>query len=171
MKTKIKWICMISIFIILSSCNQANSNGNNLKQESLFEVVKTDKKSFKSVGDSYQFTFSGEVKNNSTNIYDEVYTILTVEFELDNGNIITEQDYHTGMFGNPGELEKAWKANEIRIIDERDGISSDFIPKRYKEYPIKKVIAILKFSTTDVINNTTDDFYYNLDITNIWKDL
>lgn len=171
MKTKIKWICAISIFVILSSCNQSNSNGNYLEQESPFKVVKIDKKSFKSIGDSYQFTFSGEVENKSTNIYDEVYTTMSIEFELENGNIITERDYNSGLWANPGELEKAWKPNEVRKIDERGGIDSDFVPKRYKDYPIKRVVAVLSFSTEDIINKTKDDFYYTLDITNIWKDL
>lgn len=171
MKTKIKWICTISIFVILSSCNQSNSNGNNLEQESPFEVVKVDKKSFKSVGDSYQFTFSGEVINNSINIYDKVYTMVSIELELENGNVITARDYSSGFWVDFGDLEKAWKPNEVRKIDERGGINSDFVPKRYKDYPIKKVVAVLSFSTEDVINKTKDDFYYNLDITNIWKGL
>jgi len=165
MKAKIKWICIISIFFIQSSCN-------NFKQESPFEVVEVSKKLFTYNGSYYLFTFKGSVKNNSVNIYDSVYTMVSIELELENGNIITARDYQSVFWGiDIGDLEKAWKPNEVRIIGEKKGINSDFIPKQYKEYPVKKVTAVLKFSADDIINRSKNEYYYRLDVTDVWNRL
>lgn len=171
MKTKINWICGISMFFILSSCNQSTSNGDTPEQETPFEVIKINKKSFHSVGNSYQFTFAGEVKNNSTNIYDKVYTMVSIELELENGNVITKSDYDSGLWADFGDLEKVWKPQEIRKIDERGGIDSDFLPKRYREYPVKNVTAVFTFISDDLINRNKTDYYYTIDVTDIWNKL
>ncbi|MBF2707435.1 hypothetical protein [Flavobacterium soyangense] len=167
MKSKTSILVLLSLLIM--SCNQKNNNADIT--ECPFEIIKAENNFFKKVGTKYQFTFTGATKNKSANIFDDVYTTLNVEFELDNGNILTREDYKSGLMTGFGDLEHAWKPNEIRQIDDNGGIDSDFIPEHYKQYPIKKVTAVIRFNTKDVMNGAEADYYYNMDITDIWKKL
>lgn len=162
-------------FVLLIALNllSCNSKGNDSQtiQNSPFKITKTIKSSFERHGDSYKYNFIGEVQNNSTNIYDDVYTTLEVQLELENGSIITERDYDSGLMTGFGDTEKVWKPNEVRKIDDHGGLDSDFIPAHYKEYKIKKIVAIFDFSTEDIVNHTKDTFTDTIDITKKWNAL
>ncbi|NIF07097.1 hypothetical protein F3J23_16795 [Chryseobacterium sp. Tr-659] len=161
------------VLLIVLNLLSCNSKGNNSQpiQTSPFKITKTIKSSFERHGDSYQYNFIGEAQNNSTNIYDDVYSTLEVQLELENGSIITERDYYSGMFTGFGDTEKVWKPNQMRKLDDRGGLESDFIPAHYKEYKIKKVVAIFDFKAEDIINHTKDTFTDTIDITKKWNAL
>lgn len=159
--------------LVLSTTLSCNSKGNDSHpiQKSPFKITKTIKSSFERHGDSYQYNFIGEAQNNSTNIYDDVYSTLEVQLELENGSIITERDYYSGMFTGFGDTEKVWKPNQVRKLDDHGGLESDFIPAHYKEYKVKKVVVIFDFKAEDIINHTKDTFTDTIDITKKWNAL
>jgi len=158
---------VLLIVLNILSCNSKGNDSQSI-QNSPFKITKTIKSSFERHGDSYKYKFTGEAQNNSTNIYDDVYTTLEVQLELVNGNIITERDYDSELMTGFGDTEKVWKPNEVRKIDDHGGLDSDFIPAHYKEYKIKKVVAIFDFSTEDLLNHTKNTFTDTVDITKQW---
>ncbi|MDR6546675.1 hypothetical protein J2810_002781 [Chryseobacterium rhizosphaerae] len=168
-----KTTTQLLILLIVLNLISCNSKGNDLQttQNSSFKITKITKSSFERHGDSYKYNFIGEAQNNSTNIYDDVYTTLEVQLELENGSIITEKDYDSGFMTGFGDTEKVWKSSEVRKIDDHGGLDSDFIPAHYKEYKVKKVVAIFDFSTEDIINHTKDTFTDTIDITKQWEAL
>lgn len=163
------------LFILLISLNlfSCNSTGNNSQSEQnkVFTITKITKSSFEKVGNTYQYNFIGEAQNNSANIYDDVYTTLEVQLELENGSVVTQRDYNSGLMTGFGDIEKVWKPNETRKIDDHGGLDSDFIPAHYKEYKVKKVIAIFDFDTKDIINHTKNTFTDTIDVTKQWNTL
>ncbi|WBV59893.1 hypothetical protein PFY12_12670 [Chryseobacterium camelliae] len=163
-------IFVLLIVLNLLSCN-SKENNSQPNQTNLFKITKITKSGFERFGDSYKYNFIGEARNNSINIYDEVYTTLKVQLELENGSIITERDYDSGLMTGFGDIEKVWKPNEVRKIDDHGGLDSDFIPAHYKEYKIKKVVAIFDFDTEDLTNHTKNTSFDTLDITKQWNAL
>lgn len=161
---------VLLIVLNLLSCNSKGNDSLPL-QNNPFKITKTIKSSFERHGDSYKYNFIGEAQNNSTNIYDDVYTTLEVQLELENGSIITERDYDSGFMTGFGDTEKVWKPNEVRKIDDHGGLDSDFIPAHYKEYRIKKVVAIFDFDTENLLNHTKTTFTDTVDITKQWISL
>ena len=170
MKTTITTLFAVVVTVNLLSCN-SKGNNSQTEQNNVFKITKITKSGFEKHGNSYKYTFTGEAQNNSTNIYDDVYTTLEVQLELENGSIITERDYQSGLMTGFGDIEKVWKPNEVRKIDDHGGLDSDFIPDHYKEYKIKKVIAIFDFDTEDLINHTKNTFADTIDITEQWNSL
>jgi hypothetical protein len=160
----------LSITLNFLSCN-SKENNSQYPQNNPFKIIKITKSGFEKHGDSYQYNFIGEAKNNSSNIYDDVYTTLEVQLELDNGSVITQRDYDSGLMTGFGDIEKVWNPNETRKIDDHGGLDSDFIPAHYKEYKVKKVVAIFDFDTENLINHTKNTFTDTVDITKQWNSL
>ncbi|MEC3876028.1 hypothetical protein [Chryseobacterium salviniae] len=167
MKTQLS-ILLISLNLL--SCNSTGKNSQS-EQNKVFTITKITKSGFEKVGNSYKYNFTGEAQNNSVNIYDDVYTTLEVQLELENGSIITERDYDSGLMTGFGDIEKVWKPNETRKIDDHGGLDSDFIPAHYKEYKVKKVVTIFDFDTKDIINHTNNTFTDTIDVTKQWNTL
>ena len=159
--------------LTLSSTLSCNSSGNNsqTKQNNVFKITEITKSDFEKHGNSYKYNFIGEAENISTNIYDGVYTTLEVQLELENGSIITQRDYNSGLMTGFGDTEKVWKPNEVRKLEDHGGLDSDFIPAHYKEYTIKKVTAVFDFDAEDIIKHTKDTFTDTIDITKQWNAL
>ena len=113
------------------------------------------------------------MKNISDVLYEEVYTTLEVEFILENDTTLTEKDYRDvlSIYTGFGDLEKGWKKNDIRSIGDKHILESDYIPKHFKEYPIKKVIAYLIFNCKDLVNKKSEQYYLGIDITSSWREL
>jgi hypothetical protein len=170
MKTTFTTVFTVLLTTILLSC-YSTGNNSQPEQNKVFTITKITKSGFEKHGNSYKYNFIGEAQNNSTNIYDDVYTTLEVQLELENGSIITERDYQSGLMTGFGDIEKVWKPNETRKIDDHGGLDSDFIPAHYKEYKVKKVVAIFDFSTEDIINHTKNTFTDTIDITKQWNTL
>lgn len=164
----IKKLIILSVASSILSCNHKESAPQDEKDK-IFEISKIVKSGFKKHGNSYKYTFIGEARNNSSNVYDDVYTTLEVQLELDNGSIITKQDYDSGFMTGVGDTEKVWKPNEVRKIDDHEGLDSDFIPVHYREYKVKKVVAVFDFDTEDLLNHTKNTFTDTIDITKQWN--
>ena len=177
---KIKFHILLFLSILTISCNQKENKTNDDTEETLFQEVSHSKSQFKNLGSRYQYLYQGNVKNTSSNVFDEVSIHMSVEFLLNNGNVLTREDYSEGGFFSGGEPVwiKVWKSKEIVLLGDKkrdefkgDEIKSDFIPKHYKDYPIKQVFAVLSFKATDVINQTKETYYSSIDITKEWKAL
>ncbi len=171
MRNRLLHTLVVALMVIQSSCNKNNVTDNSDKNP-FFEEIKIEKSDFRKIGNKYKYGFKAEVKNISTLLFDTVYTTLNVEFVLENGNIITQKDYESAlsMATGFGDYEKSWKPNEIRSIGDKMLVESDFIPDHFKDYPIVKVNAVIKYSCEDLINRTSEDFYTTIDITDIWND-
>lgn len=182
---KIKFCAVLSLLLLIISCNQKDNN-----TDSIFQEVSRTKSQFDKVGIYYKYLYKGDIKNISSNILDKVVTTVEVEFLLENGNVITQKDYQTVFPTSGMDFKYSWKPNEIMSIDDDEeknsrllyplsypdgdkgtGLSSGYIPSRYKDYPIKRVLAILYFETTDVVNQKENTYQNIIDITEEWNKL
>lgn len=70
-----------------------------------------------------------------------------------------------------GNLKKSWKPNEVRIIGQstHSGVTSDFVPKHYSDYPVKKVYAVLNLDAKNLINRTQNDYELVINVTDKWN--
>ena len=177
MKCTLSKLSLSALLLLTFSCKNPTKTDDEIMihEEKTFSETKIQVSKFKRVGNSFQYCFKGDAKNLSSNIFDKVYvTIDDVELILENGNVITEKDYQSAVSFTTGfgDLEKSWKPNEIRKIGSGsiDILNSDYIPDHYKDYPIVKVNAIIKYSCQDLINRTELEYFSSVDITNIWKE-
>lgn len=182
---------IVLLLSVTISCNQKNSTNVEVdNEESVFVEVKRIKSQFEE-GSTYRYIYKGNIKNVSSFVFDEVNTTVDVEFLLENDNVITSKDYQTMVFDGSGmDFKYSWKPNETLPVDDDEnadlrkkyplsfpngdkgtGLTSGSIPLRYKDYPIKKVTAVLSFKTTDVINQTKETYQKTLDITKEWNEL
>ena len=171
MKIKLLNVLFVVLLCVIVGCNKKSVSLDNSNKNTAFEEVKIEESSFRKIGNKYKFGLKAEVKNISTYIFDDVYTTLEIEFELENGNFITKKEYESAlsMATGFGDLEKIWKPNEIRSIGDKMLIESDFIPNGFKDYPIKKVNAVVQYSCTDLINKTKNDYFTTIDVTKEWN--
>ena len=117
------------------------------------------------------YIYKANVSNNSNNIFEKVVTRFDLSFELENGNIITKQDFGTGMFGEDileFTINYNWKPNENQKIER---LISANVPVKYIDYPVKKVFLEYKFECEDQINNTKPIFIEQVDVTKNWNDV
>lgn len=173
-----KKVFLLSMLLTLFvSCNEKERVVNSEKPEKdLFKLGNVDESSFQKIGNKFQYVFKGDVENLSENLFEKVDISLEVEFELENGNRITESDYYDGfsMFGRMMDVQKSWKSEEVRKIDglgSGGGISSAYIPEHYLDYPIKKVYSIFKFEAQDLINRKQVGDVIIADVTSQWNPL
>lgn len=171
-----KAFLLLMLLTLFLSCNEKGGVGFGKQQEEeeIFKIEKVDESKFKRVGNSFQYVFKGNVENLSENLFEEVHTSLEIEFELENGNRITESDYYDGfsMFGRMMDVQKSWKSEEVRKIDglgSGGGISSAYIPEHYLDYPIKKVYSIFIFEAQDLINRKQVGDVIIADVTSQWN--
>lgn len=117
------------------------------------------------------YIYKANVSNNSNNIFEKVVTRFDLSFELENGNIITKQDFGTGMFGEDileFTINYNWKPNENQKIER---LISANVPVKYIDYPVKRVFLEYKFECEDQINNTKPIFIEQVDVTKNWNDV
>lgn len=169
MRKKIFLKFLLFCFIILTSCN-----GEKQKKpfnDDFFALINTKKSKF-IVNHGFVYCFSGDIKNISNSIFESAVVSVDVEFILENGVTIQEKDYSNGMF-KPLRIYKFWKPNEINTLQHLDGepLKSESIPKEYLDYPIKRVNAVINFNVEDKINQLSGVKSYDMDITDLWKQL
>ena len=167
------YFCIVIIGITFSILNISckNNSGNaevNSIINSAFKELKIEKSEFERVGNSFKYKFKCNVKNISSNIFNRVYTTLDVQFILENGKVITETEYQDLWGGGIGDYQETWKPEEVRNIGKERDLPSAFIPEGFKDYPISKVIVMLKYHCDDLINQTKEDYYTSIDITDVW---
>jgi len=116
-----------------------------------------------------QAIYNGELKNNSSSIYKSVHLSLEIEFELENGNILTQSDFNTEntLFIFNGKFEKNWKPDYNSEVND---LKSHYIPIDLESYPIKKVKAIIKIKAENLIDRVNEEFIIEKDVTSQWNE-
>lgn len=116
-----------------------------------------------------QAIYNGQLKNNSSSIYKTVHLTLEIEFELENGNTLTQSDFDTEntLFIFNGKFEKNWKPDYNSEIKD---LTSHYIPIDLESYPTKKVKAIIKIKTENLIDRVNEEFIIEKDVTNQWNE-
>lgn len=168
---KTKTLLLILPFLI-TSCKQTEEKSYVKEDNGVFKIIDIKESYFEFVGNNLQYHFKGNIQNTSENIYDEVYTKVEIKLELENGNIITKLDYNSHiMFSDIGDTQKSWKPNEERYVNglTTKGITSDYVPNHYSDYPVKKVYAVLNLDAEDLINRTQNDYELVIDVTDKWN--
>lgn len=169
-------VVILSIYIFSCSKNKYDSVNTN----TLVEIEKGNIDDFYSVSSEYDkekkptdivYIYKGNLKNTSTQLFE--YTTINFEINLilENGNILTEREYGSGFLGErimAINNIKDWKPNEAREVK---GFLSVDIPIKYIDYPIKSVVAKYAFECEDQINNKTENFVIEKDVTEKWKSI
>lgn len=157
---------------------QTYSESSESNTKTLVEIENGNIDDFYSVSSEYDkeekptdivYIYKGNLKNTSTQLFEDTTINLEINLILENGNILTEREYGSGFLGE-GIMAinsvKDWKPNEIREVK---GFLSIDIPVKYIDYPIKSVVAKYSFKCEDQINNKTESFFIEKDITEKWK--
>lgn len=167
---------LMLILLLLSSCNNQQSSSQEIPFKEVkssmngFYVKCVDQFSDPTTPSTIGYIYKAEVVNNSDLLYESVDVVLEVQLELENGNILTKQDYSSGTFDPLGtmlfERIEHWRGKEIR---ELKPFTVPEIPKAYLDYPVKKVTVYFTFKCDDQINNGKPIFTMSQDVTNSWK--
>lgn len=157
---------------------QSNSNFNESSENILAEIKKGDIDDFYSISSDMDkdkkpldivYIYKGNIQNKSTQLFENSVVSLEVDLVLENGNTLTKKEYGRDYLGE-GIMAinniKDWKSKEVKEIK---GLLSVDIPVKYIDYPIKSVIAKYSFECEDQINNTTENFVIEKDITEKWN--
>lgn len=145
-----------------------NVQNNQISNQTNFVETKEGQIQFEGIN-KIKVIYNGELKNNSNSIYKSVYLSLKIEFELENGNILTETDFNSEnlLFPNIGNTVYNWKPNYNSEIKD---LTSHYIPIDLESYPIKKVNAIIKIKAENLIDRLNEEYIIVKDVTNQWNE-
>lgn len=176
MKTLILTLLLFGLLLTIASCDNNQSSIAEIpfkETKIIYNDFYTRYNEFAAtqVPSDIAFIYKCQLLNKSNNTYNKVAINVKIKLILDNGNVLTENEYGTGILGEDileYRLISNWKPNEER---ENRTIVTTEIPVKYLDYPVQKVIATFKYECEDQINNTNNTFIEDRDITNNWIDV
>jgi hypothetical protein len=167
-----KKVCTLIMLITLSFNEMSCTNQNTNNDSSDFSL--SDKKMGFTKDDlrvsGFTFEYSGDIANETKNIYNEARVIMTLEFTLENGRVLTDVDMNPAkeVFGAAEAFEIIYSYQPDQVYTIKD-LQTDIISEDYLKYPIKSVTASFKIEFTDDINNTNgEEDLKSEDITDKW---
>ena len=172
MKKAFTALMIVALLINNTSCTYQNSHD---VQNTQGDFILTDKKMGFTKDDprvsGFTFEYSGDITNQTKNIYKEARVTMTLEFTLENGRVLTDVDMNPtkDVFGaaEAFEIIYSYQPNQVYAIKD---LQTVIISEDYLKYPIKSVSANFKIGLADEINDTNnEEDLKSEDITNEWK--
>jgi len=143
-----------------------------MEEQNKFEFCNTSFDDFISDGVKIKYSYQGELKNNTPNIYKKAIVRTQLFFTLQNQNILTcdEIDYTKEFLGSLDfKLRSNWKPEEKWQLKELESCSFSI---EYADYPITKVRIQYYIELWDQINESHSNFLLlEKDVTDKWENL
>lgn len=169
MKKNLTAIILIVLLLDNISCTNYNSTDGqsdfNLSNENMGFAKDTD------LPGSVEFKYRADVLNATKNIYNRATIYMSLEFHLDNGQILTDKDISsTKLYGGSAinfEIIGMFQPNQTYNLA---GLKSEPVSDEYVKYPVKSVIMNLSMELQDEINGRNDKVLIKSeDITDKWS--
>lgn len=162
-------LMLIALFFNEMSCTNQSTNNEQSDFGLIDEKMGFTKDDPRSSG--FIFEYSGNITNHTKNIYKEARVTMTLEFTLENGQVLTDVDMAPGkeVFGAAEAFEIIYMYQPNQTYNIKD-LQTALLGESYTKYPVKSVTAAFKIELVDEINDTKNEFSVKSeDITNEWK--
>lgn len=162
----------------MTACNNSNSDPNadlkNANGKWKFDCTKIGFDDFVILEglnknpSTIKYVFSGNLRNNTANIYKKVFARCELFFELKNGNVLSSEEM-TGKYTN-GLNFYNWRNWKPQVEENISKLTSSSFGIDYIDYPVVKVMKRTTLELTDEINNTEESIIIGQsDVTDKWK--